>query len=274
MSDGSRLILMGLRGSGKTSFLAAFWHLVEAGEVSSSFSADTLQPDRVYLNGIRDSWLKFTPVGRTPLKGGETVSLSLRDNVAQRMVEITLPDVSGERFRLQWTTRKVTVDYARYASECIGALLFVHPLQINKVPMITPMDTRPLIAGHNITQWSADDAPTQVQVVELLQILRYLRSVETPLRIAVIISAWDLVPGRTPPPAWLERNMPLLSQFLRSNPDVAPNRIYGVSALGGDLERDRQKLIAEMVPANRIVVIEEDRSRHKDLSTPLSFLLA
>ncbi|SRR5258708_6534244 len=131
-SSGSRLVSLGLRGSGKTSYLAALWHLVEAGELPTSLTVATLQPDRTYLNRIRDAWLSFQEVGRTSLRGEETVSLVLRERLSGAAIDITLPDLSGESFRLQWANRKVARSYAEYVRECRGVLLFVHPGDIRK----------------------------------------------------------------------------------------------------------------------------------------------
>src|SRR5262245_47185005 len=111
MFPGSRLILLGLRGSGKTTYLAALWHLLEAAEIPTQLTVDVLQPHREYLNKVRDEWLSFKELGRTSIRGTETVSLTLRDTITGVPTEITLPDISGELFRLQWAMRKATRTY-------------------------------------------------------------------------------------------------------------------------------------------------------------------
>ena len=49
MSADSKVLLVGLSGSGKTTYLAALWHLLEAGECSASFQIGMLQPNRTCL---------------------------------------------------------------------------------------------------------------------------------------------------------------------------------------------------------------------------------
>src|SRR4051812_5565967 len=122
MSSGSRLLLIGLRGSGKTSYLAALWHLVEAGELPTALVTSELQPDRQHLNRIRDNWLQFQEVGRTSLRSQEVISLLLRDTVTGTRIDMTLPDLSGELFRLQWATRKATKFYADLAADPLGVM--------------------------------------------------------------------------------------------------------------------------------------------------------
>jgi hypothetical protein len=89
-----------------------------------------------------------------------------------------------------------------------------------------------------LREWSYDFAPTQIKLVELLQFVLSIRKTATPVPIAVVVSAWDLIKGPTLPISWIESHLPLLSQFLTSNADAIPSRVYGVSALGGDLKRD------------------------------------
>jgi hypothetical protein len=282
-----------MRGSGKTSFLAALWHLIEAGEISASFVASQLQPDREYLNRIRDNWLKFQQVGRTSLRSQETVSLQLRDTQKDSAVDLTLPDLSGELFRLQWVTRKATRPYADFTADASGVLLLIHPTveksQLIAVPgsvlgsedNLGTADSKTQTAEGgsgitdtlNIREWGHDFSPTQVKLVELLQFVVFLRKSVTPLPIAVVISAWDLVRDPVLPISWLESHLPLLFQFLTANADSMPSQVYGISALGGDLVKDLDKLRQEVVPSRRIKVFVDKLEPTHDLTAPIRFAL-
>jgi hypothetical protein len=288
-SSGSRLLLVGLRGSGKTSYLAALWHLIEAGELPTSLSSSQLQPDRQYLNRIRDAWLRFEQVGRTSLRSPETVSLLLTDVATSYDIHITLPDLSGELFRLHWANRRAALSYTQFAADCVGILLLIHPAAIKKASRIPLRDNYGCTedTGHPLRpssdefiptavplEWSYDMSPTQVQLVELLQFTAHLRSATTPPRIAVIISAWDLIRDPIMPSSWLESHLPLLFQFLVANADVASFRVYGVSALGGDLEKDLERLQSQPSPSHRIRVVDNTLPPHSDLTAPIRFLLA
>lgn len=285
-SNGSRLLLVGLRGSGKTSYVAALWHLVEAGELPTALVASELQPDRTYLNSIRNSWLTFKPVERTSLRSQEVVSLVLRDAAKGAAIAISLPDVSGELFRLQWATRKASQFYADLASSASGVMLFMHAEAVRRSPRIGAPPSHSdreapgggqgeasAAADGAIREWTPEDAPTQVQLVEFLQFARVLRASTRPCGVAVVISAWDRVTTPILPNAWLESSVPLLHQFLTANADSMPCRIYGVSALGGDLTEDLARLQAEAVPSRRIRVVESDLEANSDLTAPLRFLL-
>jgi len=293
MSSGSRLLLLGLLGSGKTSYLAALWHLIEAGDIASSLKATILQPNREYLNRIRDSWLKFQEVGRTSLQTQETISLCLEDTETSSSVDITLPDLSGESLRLQWAMRKATTHYAQFAREACGVLLFIHPGDVKKMPLVSPSNdmelgveklqsestTPPPNYRENentqeVKSWSPELTPTQVQLVELLQFVNWLRPVSQSFRVAVIVSAWDTVQQELAPVSWIESRLPLLFQYLVANAEVVPFQTYGVSALGGSLTKDLARLQKETLPSRRIQVVDQDLNRHHDLAAPLRFLLA
>ncbi|WP_219930979.1 hypothetical protein [Pectobacterium atrosepticum] len=59
-------------------------------------------------------------------------------------------------------------------------------------------------------------------------------------RIAVMISAWDLVRDMELTPCdWLASHMPLVAQFLRANQTYFEFQIYGVSAQGVSLEDEQ-----------------------------------
>ena len=122
-------------------------------------------------------------------------------------------------------------------------------------------------------EWSHNLSPTQVKLVELLQFVIFLRKSITPLPVAVIVSAWDLVRDPVLPVSWLENHLPLLSQFLAANADTMPSQIYGISALGGDLVKDLERLRHEAVPSRRIKVFANKLETSNDLTAPIGFLL-
>lgn len=282
--------MIGLRGSGKTTFLAALWHLVEAGELPSALTAASLQPDREYLNGIRDGWLRLQEAGRTSVRSVQSLSLLLQDSATGELVDVSLPDLSGETLRLQWTMRRATTAYSERASNATGAFLFIHPksivrpARIGLVPSVEStsdgidglLPDQPQHIESNSplpNAWVPDFAPTAVQLVDLLQVARNLRTAQGPFRLSVIISAWDVVRERVSPSAWLERRLPLLFQYLTANSSDFPFKAYGVSALGGDLSSDMQRLRLESTPSRRIRVLDDANAEHHDLSAPLRFLL-
>jgi hypothetical protein len=295
MSAIVKALIIGLPESGKTTLLAALWYLLNSDEHATTLRVAHIRGDRVHLNRIRDSWLQCRPVERTTVTSERSVSLHLRDGEFGNEFELSLPDLAGESFLAQWRDRKWTKDYDDLVVQSIGVLLTFHPASINEGPTID--DAARLVGELEETDkvdekesqkesqttknssedWDPDKAPTQVQLVDLLQLINERRAGE-PLRLAVVISAWDLVAasGSWTPRDWLRRRLPLLDQFLRANAEQFEWRVYGVSAQGGDLEKkaERERLCAQERQADRIMIVDEEEERtHCDLTAPLRWLI-
>jgi hypothetical protein len=107
-------------------------------------------------------------------------------------------------------------------------------------------------------------------LVELLQFLLELAGKR--LRVAVVVSAWDLVAdvGHTPH-EYVSGRMPLLRQFLDANDDEVDHAVFGVSAQGGAIPSEKSKLL-ELDSLKRIKVRYGNESDH-DITKPLAWLL-
>lgn len=281
MTTSSNFLMLGLKGSGKTTYLAALWHFLESGEIEDDIVLPRLQPDRDYLNSIRNTWLNLEPAGRTSLRSANTATLSLQRRGKGESFEVVLPDLSGESFRQQWANRRATTSFQAFASCCNGVLLFVHPSSYQRTHPIKPKEAEESASeadGEARTipvseTWTPEQSSTQVQLVDLLQILFGLRGRVAGLRVAVIISAWDTVNSALTPDGWLDRRLPLLSQFLRANNDWMAAEIFGVSAQGGDLTTDRDRLLDFSLASERCSAIKGNTLSRVSLTTPLQFLL-
>src|SRR5437660_1534052 len=101
-SVSSQFVMIGLPATGKTSFLAALWYLVQHGEVDHRLALDRMEGDSKHLNQLSNLWASFELVPRTPTGVERTVSMVLNDTVEKKNVTLTFPDLSGESFMLQW----------------------------------------------------------------------------------------------------------------------------------------------------------------------------
>lgn len=72
-----------------------------------------------------------------------------------------------------------------------------------------------------------------------------LRSTETPLRVGVVISAWDAALDGLTPMDWLEQRLPAVKSFLEANRDRMTTEVFGVSAQGGPLPEKKAELLAK-----------------------------
>lgn len=284
MPPSKELMLMGLPEAGKTTFLAALWHLVESKDVPSDLVLDRMEGDRNYLSQIRDQWMSCLPLERTDPNTEQVVRLALRPRAGGDAFELLIPDLAGESYRLQWRDRQCRPSDAALAAAAEGLLLLVSsrvhkPTMLSEVlPAIETLETLPKKASavktSAIKPWDAERSPTQVQLVDLLQHVVAARSLKPALRVAVLVTAWDLIPSPPTPDAWLASELPLLDQYLRANPEWLTFRTYGLSAQGGDYGDavKKKEMEAELQHAERIIVLGSDCGAH-DLTAPLRWLL-
>jgi len=113
----------------------------------------------------------------------------------------------------------------------------------------------PASAG-NPTLWNPREADAQAKIVDTLQeVARYVDGRRW--RLGIVVSAWDVVKEQAPtltPAAWLEKECPLVWQYVTSNPDLFDWSAFGVSAQGGDPVKDADKLKAFDSQSKRVQV--------------------
>src|SRR5216684_968364 len=270
MSESNQFVMIGLPASGKTSFLAALWYLVQHKEVEHRLTLERMEGDSKHLNHISSLWASFEVVPRTPTNTNRTVSMVLNDSVTKKTITLTFPDLSGESFMSQWVERHFTVNYDNFLKESVGGVLFISPLDYRKpvriasaMPLLKEMGAAGRSNGEtddSSIAWDPTKAPTQVQLVELFQ-------------FALVVSAGDQLKGvKATPVEWLVDEMPFLSQFLESNRRLFDFNVYGLSAQGGDYEGDVGKLTG-MKPSERILVAGDSVTNPHDLTELLTWLM-
>jgi hypothetical protein len=268
--------LVGLPRSGKTTFLAALWHLVNSGEVVAKWTLDKLDGDNQYLELIVSAWRRGEEVPRTGMRAECTVTIHLADKATQQRFGLVFPDLSGETFDVQCELRQCRPSYVEQLETGGGVLLFVNADR--QTEGVTLLDLGELAKGEagERKPWSPAMVPEQVRLVELLQFVGRSPFRRRRRRIGVVISGWDVLLEPVPTPEqWLARERPLLAQYLSSNSDVWLSRVFGVSAQGGNLKdsKERETLI-DMTPSRRIRCVGPDTDGPHDLTCPLRWIVS
>ncbi len=98
-------------------------------------------------------------------------------------------------------------------------------------------------------EFSPGLAATAAKLIDAIENILDARDAEQILKVGVIVSAWDEVvsawdekEGSPTPEAWMRRRLPAVLQVLEANGDRLDVDIFGVSAIGGRLPDDREKL--------------------------------
>lgn len=333
---GHRHVVIGFQGSGKTTYAAALWHLVDSREVPTALAKGRHNGDYRYLEKIASAWGQGWQVERTGLGTWQPVTINLRSEAVPDEIALSFVDMSGETFEQVFSSREFDANVETMARGCEGLLLFVSADRVMDDVTIVDIGTRfpddmpdeqeeddddeaearaepdadGEIGGDAPAADTSDAAdaekvedadarpdapaappsdapdvfkpertPRQVQITDLLDAFADEPIDLKPARIAVVISAWDMVREERTPDAWLAESMPLLHQYLQTHDDLFETRIYGVSAQGGRLPKrekpeadsDRSRLLDEKVASRRIRVVGHGAGAH-DLTHPIAWL--
>jgi len=280
------IVIIGLPESGKTTFLAALWHLITERDIATALRFHTLKDgDATHLNEIAARWRDAKVQDRTAIGGNRLVSMNLKD-ANDTPVRVTFPDVAGEAYRRMWEDRDCEPEIVEIL-QAGGVLLFIHADAITPPRWVIDEVAQARALGLEVPDgediaWHPRLTPTQVQLVELLQLLRSEPLDIGPRKLAIMLSAWDKAEGeRLAPGAYIEAKLPLLAQYLRRGADAWIYRIYGLSAQGGDYDRidpaaprlpGAEALRCLDRPSTRIRLVEEGPPTH-DLTEPLAWLM-
>jgi len=282
VSNPANLLFIGLPGSGKTTFLAALWHVLSDRSSATTLKLTKLSGDRTYLNQITKEWRECSQVPRTNLQTEQVVVLHLNGE-GFGAFDLSIPDLAGEAFKQQLTDRRMSRHHDTFIQEATGVMLFIHPDVQKGTQLTVAQHLEATLLGSQTTNaeranavanaWSPDMLPHQAKLVELLQFL--LDRTQRKLRVAVVVSAWDLVDGiGMPPHGFIARELPLLQQFLEANDDLLAHAVFGVSAQGGDItvEVEKQTLL-ELDDALKRIKVRQDQEASQDITKPIAWLL-
>ena len=285
-SPESRILFVGLCGTGKTNFLVALDVVLDNQDDPNGLVHSDKAEDRAYVLPLRQQWLRGEELQRTSHHATPTPhQLLVHHPASGTHATFHIPDLAGETFDKQFVTRSLPQEIGLRVQRATGLILFLHcdheaDLELLEHPQF--MDTDPTTEAPTTTQvqpddWSIEQASKQAKLVDLLQFAAELR--EAPLGVAVAISAWDLVDkaaaGLFPkdPSLFLAKRWPLLAQYLENNRDVFPFRTFGVSARGGGTSAEEIDRLTKLDHARDRVTIVDGHHRSHDLTRPVRWLL-
>ena len=279
----SRQLIAGMPGSGKTTFIAALRHLLNASRIPTSLVFDGFTDSEKHLNRLEEKWVACEEVDHTPAISNAWPILRLKDTATGNAASIAIPDISGEAFRQIAATGRCRRSIYEAMVESSGLLLFTNADRATDNTMIVDEARLAEELGGDEMGGGAGDVgapasfdpekmPEETNLVELLQVMNRRPLSSRQRLLAVIVSAWDVLqPTDVEPEAWLRMNRPMLWRYATSNPDLWTLRVYGVSAQGGSFPAQREKLQV-LEPSHRIQVIGPGASPH-DLTVPIHWVL-
>lgn len=270
------VLVAGLPNSGKTTFLAALWHLVKSHDRPRKLSYGGLAGvDAAHLNAIEQRWLEAKALERTKSSQEHGLQLNLNSDVGDQL-RVALADFAGESFRRVWELRRCPQPVLDAAADADSLLFLVNAERIH-YPRTVYEHRRDL--GENAepppepVPYNPRKSPTATMVADVLQVLEEY-AFQAPLRRMILgLTAWDTAQSEgKSPEALLAERLPLVSQMLASRASRTEIEVWGISAQGGSYENASAQLRDVEVPADRVIVQHGQEVGH-DLTAPLAWLL-
>jgi len=275
-----RVLVLGLPETGKSSFIQALDEVLKHPATPESLCRDGLADDRSYIHAGKPSFLAGEVPGRTDRQIDDTsVELRFKHPPTGQRGRLFLPDEKGEKFRDQWINRRWEKEYRESLAGIAGVLVFVRadakPRNEERLGVLA----KAIVSSGQERLFEMKEASAQVQLVDVLQFIAEFSAAPQPLRMAVLVSAWDTVGGPGDlrpriPGKFVEKEWALLAQYLRSNPGSFTPKIYGVSAFGGVPGELKPSEVDKPAHERSRIVDDVDVSNESnDLTRPLVWLL-
>jgi len=257
MGDEGAVAFIGFPRTGKSTYLGAIWQIAQDPSQSDIFEAD-FSGDRSHVQQLGEAVARGEEVAHTEVDSDDWMRLRL-GFVGLGAIDVNIPDLSGESVRLLVEDRVLHPLLSSALASAQALAIFVHPEKV-ELPMTIAM-AQEILARHlpaeaaqsqaverletdeiTIPPFEAKKSCTAAKYLDALENVVQLLSDRWPVRVALIISAWDSVdqPDVITPSQWLIHNAPALHGFVTQNPDMVTAQVFAVSAQGAPVPMDAE----------------------------------
>jgi hypothetical protein len=244
-STASTVILVGGTDAGKTNYLGRLWMALDA--ETGVIAKNGLPPHVEYLRTIASALNSGEFAQRTAPGVFESTVIPVKWGIGRSSGQLVVPDCAGEQWEKIHKEREWDSKWEQAVSSMAGCVLFFRGTSTHNVEALNWSNHADVMKCLEETDASgaSPKLPTQVVLVDWLQCLstayREIHLTEQPLRVSIVLSAWDEVPQEhrnADPDIYLSHNLPLLHDFLSGNPHLFTSKPFGLSIAGGVLSRD------------------------------------
>ena len=231
------VIVLGGPDSGKTNYIARLWPALE--QKKGALVMAVQPPNIDFVLEVAEHLFQGQFIQRseqTEDRRDFEVTVAPHDGGDQ--TKIVIPDVSGELWWKAVEDLDVPQDLLAELRGASGALLFLREGSKENVQPLDWVTSRKYLEKTGGIEEKGH--PTQVMLCELIRFLGTTLSKREdgrPPRLAVVVSAWDLVGTdlfEDGPAKYLENEYPILAGRLDDLEGIDV-RIFGLSVVGGDL---------------------------------------
>ncbi|VVO34529.1 hypothetical protein PS720_05265 [Pseudomonas fluorescens] len=273
------IVLLGLSSSGKTHFAGQLYGRLRRTKGNLLLRQDGgTPPDLSPLDNVLNSLASGHAAEHTQVQTWAEIALPIVDNEG-RCFDLRWPDYGGEQLTNAFLQRAISEAWRERLRRASGWIVLIRLKTETTYPeVLTRLREGPHEDSVNTARVSKWDA--NARWVEMLQIFLHVAGhgvvdqLKVP-KIAVMLSCYDElgVASKTPAEVLAER-LPLVSSFIKSNWSSNKASVWGLSALGGALDKDScNEHFIDEGPETLGWVVDPSGSRSSDLTLPLAWIL-
>lgn len=277
------IVVVGGPDSGKTNFIGRLWRALEA--KMGAYESAAVPDDIGFVLDTADHLFHGHFAPRSQREAGRRdFQIAVKPRGGSAQTQIVIPDIHGELWQTAVKQSELSPDWMAELQRADGALLFVRVQSDLNIRPLDWVNSKRLIAKVGADP-NRDKLPTQVMLCELLRFLELKlsrRSDGEAARVAVMVSAWDLVDRETAaagPEAYIKREYPLLAGRLEDIQSLDV-RVFGLSVVGGDLQADasyREAFLEKGLDGHGWVSIQDaatgEWKQDPDLTLPIAWVV-
>lgn len=291
MTKLSNIMLLGLPNSGKTHYSAQFYgRVTRVDSCSLNIRVDKgAPPDLTLFEDAFSSLAAGKTAQRTSTNTFGNITLPLISQSKQK-IDLTWPDYAGEQLKSVFLDRVVNNQWIELLESASGWVLVIRldeeiVIQDRLQQLLTHTPTSGLSAEKNedIQKNSIEpiwDANSKwIEIIQILLHSCHISSqnlISTP-KLAILLSCYDRLDEKNKfetPRNMLRAKLPLLDTYLHSIWNEDNIGVWGVSALGKNLEEDiSDDSFVDEGPETQGWIITPEGKQISDLTLPISWLI-
>lgn len=273
------IVLLGLSSSGKTHFAGQLYGRLRRTKGNLRLRQDSgTPPDLSPLDNVLNSLASGHAAEHTQVQTWAEIALPIVDKDG-KCFDLRWPDYGGEQLTNAFRQRAISELWRERLRRAVGWIVLIRLKTETVYPeVLTRLRDGPAEDSANtarVSQWDAN-----ARWVEMLQIFLHVAGhgvvdqLKMP-KLAVMLSCYDEleVINKSPAEVLAER-LPLVSSFIESNWNVHKASVWGLSALGVELDKDScNEHFIDEGPETLGWIVDPAGNRSSDLTLPLEWIL-
>ena len=267
------LLIIGKPHSSKTVFIAQFYSRLQ--KRKSKLTLYKPVDDLSAITAAREALANGQEP--EPTFPERSVNLLLPIQFGEEQIDLVCPDYGGEQINSILSSREVDKKWLDAIKESDNWIFFI---RLNNVS--EQLDISKITVTEENTEGSTEVADIafsisdQSALIELLQILLHSKEHDyhfknSKIKLTVVLTCWDELETEEKPKQVLQKNLPLLLNFIESNWKAENLKIIGLSAQGFPLDSEENKDKYQIEGSENFgYLIKEDGQKTNDITELIS----